>query len=84
MLRSLIFVVAYVSCCVLLCEFMNLHVEQHLMNRMLEKWNVHSRRDMTPKQQNWFETRQTIYECTIDMVIGVILAIVYVKLYFHQ
>ena len=84
MIRSLVFIVAYVSCCVLVCGFMNLHVEQHLMNRMSEKWNVHSRRDMTPKQQNWFETRQTIYECTIDMVIGVILAIIYVKLYFHQ
>jgi hypothetical protein len=84
MFRSLVFIVAYVSCCVLVCGFMNLHIERHLMDRMLEKWNVHSRRDMTPKQQDWFETRQTIYECTIDMVIGVILAIIYVNLYFHQ
>jgi hypothetical protein len=84
MLRSLVFIVAYVSCCILVCELTNLHIEQYLMNRLLEKWNVHSRREMTPKQQNWFETRQTIYECAVDMLIGIILAIVYVNLYFNQ
>jgi hypothetical protein len=83
MFRSLVFIVAYVSCCVLVCGFTNLHIEQYLMDRMWEKWNVYSRREMTQKQRDRFETRQTIYECTIDMLIGVALAIVYVKLYIN-
>ena len=75
-MRYMLFLVGYLVFDILSCYVVNLWIRNWLLRRTYEKWGVDRYPNMTDRQQDWFETRQTIYESAWDMIISIIIVIV--------
>lgn len=79
-MKYVLFVVVYVVIDILICYGINSWISKWLLERAHDKWGVCHYHNMTNKQKDWFETRQTIHECTWDMIASVILIVILINL----
>jgi hypothetical protein len=80
-MRYVLFILIYLIIDIVTCSVINSWIEKWLLNRAYEKWGVRYYHKMTKKHQDWFETRQTIYESAWDMIASVILVVVFFNIF---
>ena len=79
-MKYVLFVIVYVVIDIPVSCMINRWIDKWLLRRAYDKWGVDKYHNMTNKQKDWFETRQTIHECTWDMIVSVILVVMLINL----
>lgn len=78
-MKYVLFIVVYLIIDIMMCYGINSWIRNWLLRRTQEKWGVNKYHNMTNKQKDWFENRQTIHECAWDMFVSVILVIIFIN-----
>ena len=78
MVNYIVMLVSYLVSCVFVCELINTGIEKWMRNRVFEKWKVKRLRDLSERQMNWYENRVCFHESMWDMIVGIVLAVLFV------
>ena len=78
----MLFIAVYLIIDIMMCYGINSWIRNWLLRRTQDKWGVNKYHNMTNKQQDWFETRQTVYESMWDMFASVVLVIILINVFY--